>query len=131
MQEFTTVTHRVSLVLTAGTRTALTLAGVEVVPEVPVADLDLEALQVRARDLLWTHCRTIQPLELPLTRLCCGVQEGGVSGIARVVRELRARIVASHQRAEILTQAAAAYAGMQWSIHEPAVAVPLNGLSCL
>jgi uncharacterized Rossmann fold enzyme len=46
-QEFTTVVHRVSLVLTAGTRTALTLAGVEVVPEVPVGDLDLEALQVR------------------------------------------------------------------------------------
>lgn len=56
------MTHRVSLVLTAGTRTALTLAGVDVVPEVPLADLDLEALQVRASDLLWTH--RIQPLKL-------------------------------------------------------------------
>lgn len=54
-----------------------------------------------------------------------------MSGVARVIRELRARIVASHQRAEILTHAAAAYSGMQWSIHKPAVAVPLNGLSSL
>lgn len=122
------MTHRVSLVLTAGTRTALTLAGVEVVPEVPVGDLDLEALQVRASCFLWTHCR-VQPLKLPLTHTpLLAVQEGGVSGVARVVRELRARIVASHQRAELLTQAAAAYLGMQWSNHEPAVAVPLNGV---
>jgi hypothetical protein len=57
------------------------------------------------------------------------VQEGGVSGVARVIRELRARIVASHHRAELLTQAAAEYPGMQWSVHDPAVAVPLNGAS--
>eukprot|EP00976_Prorocentrum_cordatum_P000451 9155-Prorocentrum_minimum.AAC.2 len=91
---YSPVQHMVTLRLEAG-QGEVTLAGLEVAPEVPLDDLDLPLLQ-----------------------------EGGMRGLARVVREVRARVVAQQHRHQLLSSAAKQYSVI-WTESSPTVTVQL------